>query len=76
MSNFPFLLQDAVSYMSVSYWRGLAVFLECHYALRFLGEFSGGSRENARHFPHRSSSVKLRVSVSKYVSSRFLNDTF
>ena len=26
MSNFPFLLQAAVSYMSVSYWRGLAVF--------------------------------------------------
>ena len=25
MSNFPFLLQAAVSYMSVSYWRGLAV---------------------------------------------------
>ena len=25
MGNFPFLLQAAVSYMSVSYWRGLAV---------------------------------------------------
>ena len=25
MSNFPFLLQAAVSYMSVSYWRGPAV---------------------------------------------------
>ena len=25
MSNFPVLLQAAVSYMSVSYWRGLAV---------------------------------------------------
>ena len=25
MSNFPFLLAAAVSYMSVSYWRGLAV---------------------------------------------------
>ena len=25
MNNFPFLLQAAVSYMSVSYWRGLAV---------------------------------------------------
>ena len=26
MSSFPFLLQAAVSYLSVSYWRGLAVF--------------------------------------------------
>ena len=28
MSNFPFLLQSAVSYMSVSYWWGLAVLLD------------------------------------------------
>ena len=61
MSNFPILLQAAVSYMSVSYWRGLTVISQQELRIHICSTLSINIVNTC--FDHRYSTAILQTEV-------------
>ena len=65
MNNFPFLLQAAVSYMSVSYWRGLALIKQMTAMIMKVGVFILGVPKKVSIYIQSCS--RLQFTVSEFI---------